>query len=105
MLGLPETKFMSEAGAVLLRTESERILQRRRVVPARLLEHGFSFQFAHWPAARRLFGGLLQPPGYVRLGEIAGERGERVHRPSERDLAAHVRLLTERLERLELERG
>lgn len=48
---------------------------------------------------------LLQPLGYVRLSEIAGERGELVHRPSERDLAAQVRLLTERLERLELERG
>lgn len=50
---------MSEAVAVLLRTESERILKRRRAVSARLLERGFSLQFAHWPAARRLCGERL----------------------------------------------
>jgi NAD dependent epimerase/dehydratase family enzyme len=31
----------------------EEILTSRRVVPARLLEHGFTFRFPHWSAAAR----------------------------------------------------
>ena len=40
-LGLPAKKWMLEIGAVFMRTETELILKSRRVVPARLLEHGF----------------------------------------------------------------
>jgi uncharacterized protein (TIGR01777 family) len=49
--GLPATEWMLEIGAVLLRTETELILKSRRVVPARLLEHGFTFRYSEWPAA------------------------------------------------------
>lgn len=52
-IGLPATKWMLEIGAVFLRTETELILKSRRVVPARLLAHGFRFQFPEWPAAAR----------------------------------------------------
>jgi uncharacterized protein len=52
-IGLPATKLMLEAGAILMRTESELILKSRRVVPGLLLERGFSFQLPHWPAAAR----------------------------------------------------
>jgi uncharacterized protein (TIGR01777 family) len=54
-LGLPATRWMLEVGAVLMRTETELILKSRRVVPRRLLEHGFTFRFPAWePAARDL---------------------------------------------------
>lgn len=56
-IGLPATRWMLEVGAVFLRTETELILKSRRVVPARLLEHGFTFRFPHWSeAARELCG-------------------------------------------------
>jgi len=45
-IGLPATKWMLEAGAFLLRTETELIIKSRRVVPRRLLESGFTFQFS-----------------------------------------------------------
>jgi hypothetical protein len=51
--GLPATRWMLEVGAVFLRTETELILKSRRVVPARLLEGGFSFRFPYWPDAAR----------------------------------------------------
>src|SRR5438067_5471990 len=40
-------------GAFLLRTETELILKSRRVVPARLLEAGFTFRFPEWAEAAR----------------------------------------------------
>ena len=44
---------MLEVGAFFMRTETELILKSRRVVPARLLEHGFVFRFPSFPAAAR----------------------------------------------------
>lgn len=46
--GLPASRWMLEVGAVFMRTEAELILKSRRVVPARLLEHGFAFQYPDW---------------------------------------------------------
>lgn len=51
--GLPATGWMLEVGAFFLRTETELILKSRRVVPGRLLQQGFSFQFPNWPEAAR----------------------------------------------------
>lgn len=51
--GLSGTKWMLEIAAFLHRTESELILKSRRVVPGRLLEDGFYFQYPEWPAAAR----------------------------------------------------
>lgn len=51
--GLPATEWMLEIGARLLGTETELILKSRRVVPSRLLEHGFQFQYPGWPEAAR----------------------------------------------------
>jgi len=51
--GLPSAKWMLEVGAVFLRTETELILKSRRVVPTRLLQSGFKFQFPEWPEAAR----------------------------------------------------
>ncbi len=50
-IGLPATRWMLELGAVFLRTETELILKSRRVVPQKLLDAGFQFSFAEWPAA------------------------------------------------------
>jgi uncharacterized protein (TIGR01777 family) len=52
-LGLPATKWMLEIGTFFLRTETELILKSRRVVPSRLLQSGFTFQFPTWPGASR----------------------------------------------------
>ena len=51
--GLPATRWMLEIGAVPLQTETELVLKSRRVVPHRLLESGFAFQFPLWPEAAR----------------------------------------------------
>ncbi|HEY9405618.1 MAG TPA: TIGR01777 family oxidoreductase [Pyrinomonadaceae bacterium] len=51
--GAPATELMLEAGAFLLRSETELILKSRRVVPSTLLESGFEFHFPAWPEAAR----------------------------------------------------
>ncbi len=50
-IGLPATRWMLELGAFFMRTETELILKSRRVVPGRLLQAGFEFQFPEWRAA------------------------------------------------------
>src|SRR5215203_1418989 len=52
-IGLPVTEWMLTIGAAFLRTETELILKSRRVVPGRLLEDGFCFQYPEWPEAAR----------------------------------------------------
>jgi len=59
-LGLPTTRWMLEIGAVLMRTEPELILKSRRVVPGRLLDHGFIFKYPHWPDAAHALCGLAR---------------------------------------------
>jgi len=51
--GLPATEWMLEIGALILRTETELILKSRRVIPTRLIQSGFDFQFPTWPDAAR----------------------------------------------------
>jgi len=51
--GLPATKWMLELGAFALRSETELILKSRRVVPTRLLESGFAFEFPAWSEAAK----------------------------------------------------
>jgi len=56
--GLPATRWMLEAGAVLMRTETELVLKSRRVVSRKLPEAGFRFQFTEMQAAlAELLGG------------------------------------------------
>jgi hypothetical protein len=52
-IGLPATELMLEIGAVFMRTETELILKSRRVVPTRLIESGFEFEFSEWKDAAR----------------------------------------------------
>jgi uncharacterized protein (TIGR01777 family) len=55
-MGLPATRWMLEIGAFVLRTETELILKSRRVIPRRLMESGFTFQF---PLMRQAMEDLL----------------------------------------------
>lgn len=50
-LGLPAPKWLLEIGAVFIRTETELILKSRWVLPQRLLDAGYYFQFADLKAA------------------------------------------------------
>jgi uncharacterized protein (TIGR01777 family) len=47
-LSIPVPRWMTEVGTWLLRTESELVLKSRRVIPARLLEQGFRFEYPEW---------------------------------------------------------
>jgi hypothetical protein len=49
--GLPATAWMLAFGAILLRTDTELVLKSRRVVPRRLIDDGFAFQFPTWSVA------------------------------------------------------
>ena len=49
--GLPATAWMLEIGARALGTETELILKSRYVVPRRLTEAGFTFEYPMWPEA------------------------------------------------------
>jgi uncharacterized protein (TIGR01777 family) len=51
--GLPAAKWMLEIGAWVMRTDTELVLKSRRVVPGRLLESGFKFDFPEWAGAAR----------------------------------------------------
>ena len=50
-VGLPAAKWMLEIGAFFLRTETELIIKSRRVIPRRLIESGFGFQYRFLGAA------------------------------------------------------
>jgi len=52
-IGLPATKLMLEIGAIFIRTETELILKSRRVVPKRLLDAGFQFEYGNWTKASK----------------------------------------------------
>ena len=49
--GLPAPAPLLAIGMFFLRTEPELALKSRRVVPARLLDAGFKFEFPEWPEA------------------------------------------------------
>jgi NAD dependent epimerase/dehydratase family enzyme len=58
-LGLPAAEWMLEIGAFVLRTETELLIKSRRVIPRRLLESGFEFQF---PTIQEAFKDLTNHP-------------------------------------------
>ena len=43
--GLPISKSMLELGAKIIKTETELVLKSRNVIPKRLIENGFEFEF------------------------------------------------------------
>jgi uncharacterized protein len=50
-VGLPATAWMAEIGAFALRSDTELLLKSRRVVPGRLLDAGFAFDYPDWQTA------------------------------------------------------
>ncbi|MEU5901896.1 TIGR01777 family oxidoreductase [Streptomyces venezuelae] len=50
-VGLPATRWMAEVGAFAIRSDTELLLKSRRVVPGRLREAGFTFDYGAWPLA------------------------------------------------------
>jgi uncharacterized protein len=52
-VSVPSVRPLLDIGAFLVRTELELVLKSRRVVPARLLQSGFTFEFPHWSDAAR----------------------------------------------------
>jgi uncharacterized protein (TIGR01777 family) len=50
-IGLPAARWMLAVGAWAMRTETELVLKSRRVIPARLLGSGFTFEYPEWSAA------------------------------------------------------
>jgi uncharacterized protein (TIGR01777 family) len=52
-VGLPAPAWLIEIGCFLMQTESELVLKSRYVLPGRLEEAGFRFQFPDWPEAAR----------------------------------------------------
>jgi uncharacterized protein (TIGR01777 family) len=63
-VGLPAMKWMTEIGAVFMKTDTELILKSRRVVPGKLLEAGFEFKYLDWEAAAEE---LVSRPSQKRL--------------------------------------
>lgn len=51
--GLPAPRLAIELGSLLMRTESELVLQSCRAVPRRLLDAGFAFEFPDWLSAAK----------------------------------------------------
>jgi uncharacterized protein (TIGR01777 family) len=76
-IALPATRLMLEAGALLMRTETELVLKSRRVIPGRLLEHGFAFEHPDWPEAARDLCAGTPTPAQVRRRGSRSRRGAR----------------------------
>ncbi len=51
--GLPAPSLAIELGSLLMRTESELVLESCRAVPGRLLDAGFEFEFPDWSEAAK----------------------------------------------------
>jgi uncharacterized protein (TIGR01777 family) len=74
-LGLHASKWMLEFGAIFLRTETELLLKSRRVVPTRLLDDGFRFEFPQWPEAARELVDRWSAPNQSKKGQPAALHG------------------------------
>ncbi|MFC4056504.1 TIGR01777 family oxidoreductase [Actinomadura syzygii] len=59
-VGLPATKWMAELGALAIRSDTELLLKSRRVVPGRLTQAGFSFEYSEWSEAAADLAGRVR---------------------------------------------
>jgi NAD dependent epimerase/dehydratase family enzyme len=61
--GLPAPRPVLEAGAWLIRTETELLLKSRWVLPTRLQAAGFEFEYPELePAVRQITDGVAEAP-------------------------------------------
>jgi uncharacterized protein len=58
---------MLEIGTIFLRTDTELVLKSRRVIPGRLGEGGFQFQFPDWAAAAQNLVGRWRAPDRLKF--------------------------------------
>ncbi|MEV3886478.1 NAD-dependent epimerase/dehydratase family protein [Streptomyces griseoincarnatus] len=72
-VGLPASRWMAEAGAFVLRSDTELLLKSRRVVPGRLGDAGFEHVWTGWEGAA---GDLVRRARGARTG--SGRRRARV---------------------------
>ncbi|MEI7054600.1 TIGR01777 family oxidoreductase [Nocardioides sp. CCNWLW239] len=79
-IGLPATRWMAEVGAWVLRTDTELLLKSRRVVPTRLREAGFEFDYADWSSAAH---DLVARARLVTHGRGTGRQTSRIPRPDQ----------------------
>lgn len=75
--GIPATRCMLQIGAMLMRTETELIIKSRRVIPKRLLDAGFEFQFPNLAAAVADLESRLMANHGVRTSSAAYARALR----------------------------
>ena len=75
--GFPAPAPLIELAAIFLRTESELVLKSRRVVPGRLLDAGFQFNFPTWPEAAEdlVYRGAIAT---IKNGEEVRDQGRLV---------------------------
>jgi hypothetical protein len=52
-IAIPSSGWILRFGAWMMRTEPELVLKSRNVVPGRLIERGFRFEFPRWTDAAR----------------------------------------------------
>ncbi len=69
-IGLPATRWMLEIGAVFLQTETELVLKSRRVIPGRLLDSGFPFNYPTWEQAAQDLCQRWRARGRIPIDEI-----------------------------------
>jgi hypothetical protein len=65
-VGLPATRWMAEIGAFVMRSDTELLLKSRRVVPTRLLDAGFAFDFPQWTDVARDLLARSKEPAHSR---------------------------------------
>jgi NAD dependent epimerase/dehydratase family enzyme len=64
--GIPTPRFVLEAGTLMIRSETELVLKSRWVVPERLLEAGFTFEYPELESAVREITGRVAAVSGVR---------------------------------------
>jgi NAD dependent epimerase/dehydratase family enzyme len=72
-IGLPAWRWMLEPGSAVLRTETELVLKSRWVVPERLLDAGFEFEYPDLEPALR---SILRPDSVRGEAVVARATGE-----------------------------
>ncbi|WP_207946419.1 DUF1731 domain-containing protein [Actinomadura sp. 7K507] len=75
-VGLPATKGMAEIGALAMRSRCARtpelLLKSRRVVPGRLADAGFAFEYARWTEAAEELAERVRRRGRASRTRVSG---------------------------------